>query len=548
MEVDKVEPGPNKEPEQELPDFWSTSFRCVPVPPKYKQLRDVGRGDLDGFDFPVLRLSPVLARGIADGYYWIKKETTTDFHNWSYWNRNKMTLYEVVEVWKRLPAITLPQDLRHNEARRQEKRALWLAHEKLVNDFFGKREWTKARPDREERQARVQAVKDFLRTVHVPVAIPERILGMPDLESDPWDWLIERTKFDERISIPVEYLMESDELKDYFDKETVGGQKYVVAKRFYRCPNFFWLQTKIRSAHLGKNRPTDAVWVGPFECGNMLSAFGDWQHLVRTGKSKAANIWNCFGCYGDWMGSNKQGQWGVMIYTMTRVLTLVLDHPPAQLLARWEKNRALLYKKVEPKAPLRDVRPVYPKNSKLSTVQFTGDASDAVWKTLLADLDETSWKQLEGGTAGLLEGDLSMLTQLNTGTEYHTVGHTPQGRKAVEQCMEITASGPRLKKEAVTQEGPKKHWLKDYAVKPGEAITKAPPTTELVQSVAAEKEAASSSAAPAPPTVEAPMPPAPEEPPEEPPVYKTKQAQEIAGRMAELKQALLARKESGSSK
>ena len=81
---------------------------------------------------------------------------------------------------------------------------------------------------------------------------------------------------------------------------------------------------KPRSAS-GKNRTSDAVWAGPYECGSIFNAITDWQHLVRESKNRAKIIWNCKNCYGDWMGKKRTGQWAVMLYYWDRVLSLVLE-------------------------------------------------------------------------------------------------------------------------------------------------------------------------------------------------------------------------------
>jgi hypothetical protein len=183
------------------------------------------------------------------------------------------------------------------------------------------------------------------------------------------------------------------------------------------------------------------------------------------------------------MGSNKQGQWAVMIYTMFKVLNLILDQPPQDLLNNWERTRAKLYRKVEPKAPLRDERPIYPRNAKLTTVQFTGEASDRVWQILLADLDQDKHQELEQEAQALFGGDLSMVTQVEAGTRYHTIGDTEQGRKAIQKCMINTPTGPQLDPAKITLEGPKRAWLKELG--PDDPVQTSAPLTQVVESVAA---------------------------------------------------------------
>lgn len=131
-------------------------------------------------------------------------------------------------------------------------------------------------------------VKEFLLSTRLPIAMPEEIASMPNLPGDNNDFLMERTPYDERINIDLADLCKSPDVGDFFKEVISGGRQWIVGKKFYRCPNFFWLATKFRIT--GKNKASDAVWVGPFECGNMLNAFSDWQHLRRTGTSGRKNI------------------------------------------------------------------------------------------------------------------------------------------------------------------------------------------------------------------------------------------------------------------
>jgi len=292
------------------------------------------------------------------------------------------------------------------------------------------------------------------------------------------------------------------------------------------------------------------VWVGPFECGSIFNAVRDWKHLVRDSANRVKNIWNCKCCYGDWMGSHRTGQWAVMLYDWDRVLSLVLDHPDDKLLAAWLRERALLYKKVEPKASLRDERPVYPKSSKLSTLQFAGEASERVWKILLSDLDENMWKELEGNAASTLppESELEMLTKLSTGAQYHTLNSTQEGRDAVKACLKETPEGKRLGKERVTLEAATKSWLAPYQAKPGEKTLPATPATEVVQSVVAEKDPTAASSSSSAAALEAPAPmeegPADGSQAEPHSNFASTQAANLANEISQLRAAIAQKKQS----
>ena len=215
-----------------------------------------------------------------------------------------------------------------------------------------------------------------------------------------------------------------EELHQYFDKTTAGGRRYIMGKLFYRCPGFFWVQTKWKTG--GRNARSDANWVGPFECGKILNSFSDWNHRHKDGGQRK-NAWDCRSCYTDWMGK-QFGQYSVFLYTYEVILCLILDAPPDELMTKWRRQRVEFYKRVEPSMPCRDERPTVPRGMKLTQIQFTGEVSNRVWGVLLSDLDYAAWHSLEAkheqDTASLR---LDLLTELNTGARFHTVEGTTEG-------------------------------------------------------------------------------------------------------------------------
>ena len=411
-----------------------------------------------------------------------------DYANWSYWNRNYASWKELDEDWDTLEEYTLPQDLSNREAVAKEKRALWLEREKMIKDFFhdetanGKRGHSLTRV---EREARLQKVKDFIRQTRLVTQNPPELMRLPiQPDCDPLDVLRDRTEYDERLTVPIEQLLMAagdQTLAEYFAQETEAGRRFILGKKFYRCPNFYWIQTQQKTT--GKNSRSDAMWVGPFECGKILSAFSDWTHRRRGGKGPK-NAWDCISCYADWMGK-RHGQHSAFLCTYTTVPCLILDAPPEDLLRRWTEERVEFYKRIEPSAPLRDERPVVPRGSMPTQVQFTGEASDKVWAVLLSDLDYQSWRQLEGEHRESSDA-FSILTQCQSGTGsmFRTVEETPEGRDAIKFATENTDQGLRLNKDVITPESAKMTWMKGYEVQPGEKIAAKRPVDEVMHEIA----------------------------------------------------------------
>ena len=145
------------------------------------------------------------------------------------------------------------------------------------------------------------------------------------------------------------------------------------------------------SALVGKDYKKKHKLVGDWfwfrcECGLVMSAVSSWelvvkQHGITTGG------YMCRHCQGKWK-AGRGGTRMVQIGNGKEKIQLILDEPPEAMYNKWCNDRIEFYKRIEPNAPLRDVKPEA--TAALCRLRFRGLASDAVWSVILSNPEQST--------------------------------------------------------------------------------------------------------------------------------------------------------------
>ena len=451
---------------------------------------------VERMDFPQVIISQTLATSrYPEAYHWVRKVATTDIQSLAYYNRNWMTMALVLELWEAMTPITKKKTYREQDAKRKQKLADWKNLKAKAVDYFKKNNINIKAADKMARTLIMRALMNHLTDLELPMT-NEVLDSTPKAEgADDKDTMWNRAEHDERFTVPIDALLAATNgrLEGYF-KDSKHGKRTGVAECYYRCGMYFWLTTAPKE----KNVRAHQIQIGPFECGQMLSAQLGWNHRHKT-TGTTRNSWFCCYCSSDWRKA-PNGNYAVIIYDGETVIILILDHPPQKLRHEWIKNRIEYYQRHEPNEAPRSERPEVPKLGTIRQVQFEGEASDAIWKILYQDQDLAETKELR--EAAHKHHKETLVTSAGTG-RWKTIEHTAEGAAALQKAMIQGPLGDTILDKKMVDPDNKGTWMKTQGTREREPDTVATDGTSTGASSSSQGPHTQNKVPPPPPMTEA---------------------------------------------
>ena len=307
--------------------------------------------------------------------------------------RKGVTLTQVYDWWSHLPLL-IPSRKRNRNTPSRE------ANNKAKAKARGQaQDWIAAcglLTEAEKQDPKlVTKLVSHLHTMQYVTSNPKYIMDLPEYpvdQRDTKDTMLWRAMYDERLTFPINDL--PPDLRVRFGNVS----HWVHVESYYRCNATLWkneetstwtlasLNEADKDVHIRTSEPVPSGigtsgHYGLVECGVVLSADTQWDYR-KSNKSS----WICRFCGGKW-SRVKSGSRFLQLFDGQFAYQMILDEPPGNLETEWAQERLAYYRRLEPRAELRDVRAAWPVNatshSRIRCINTPERRmSDEVWKII----------------------------------------------------------------------------------------------------------------------------------------------------------------------